>query len=129
VLKGTKMTQALPIKTNVIVNRCAFSGTEFKEAIDFALVSAAFDQQVTLVFSQQGIYNLLKKQNADSIQDKTQTDILSGLEFYDIENLYIDQTCLDQSGLTADDLIDSVSILNTEQINLCNRQAHHLVNF
>jgi len=123
------MSQYLPIKTNVIVSQTAFSGTGFKEAIDFALVSAAFDQQVTLIFSQQGIYNLLKKQNAEPIQDKTQTDILNGLEFYDIEDLYVDQACLDQAGLSADDLIDSVSILSTEQISLCNQQAHHLVNF
>jgi len=117
------------IKTNIIVSHAAFQGAEFKEAVDLALVAAAFDQDITLIFIQQGIYNLIKGQNADALNDKTHTDILTGLEFYDIEKLWVERESLDQTGLLVENLIDGVSIIEQQQINQSNQQANHLVNF
>ena len=75
---------------NIVIHQTALTNASFKESIDLALVCAAFDQKVNLIFVDNGVYNLMTKQNYQSIGDKNHLDILKGLEFYDIENIYVE---------------------------------------
>jgi tRNA 2-thiouridine synthesizing protein C len=117
------------IITNILINQSSLVGADFKEAIDLGLVCAAFDQQVNLVFVDAGINNLINGQTASKLNDKNHVDIIKGLEFYDIENVYLEKESLDKTCLKMDDLMPSVKLITTTEIKELNRKAHHLVVF
>ena len=113
--------------TNIIINQPASNGAEFKESVDLGLVCAAFEHQVNLIFVDLGVFNLLKKQNASLVSDKNHADILKGLEFYDIENLYVEKESLSKTGYELEDLIESVQIINAQEIAHLNSKANSII--
>lgn len=115
--------------TNIMINRSSLAGADFKEAIDLGLVCAAFDQQVNLIFVDAGITNVIKGQMASILNDKNHVDIIKGLEFYDIENVYLEKESLDATSLIMDHLIPSVKLITSTEINELNQKANHLVVF
>jgi len=119
--------KSMNIKTNIIISRSSFSNSDFKEAVDLGLVCAAFDQEVNLIFVDSGITNLIKNQSAEKVDDKNQVDILKGLEFYDIDNIIIEQESLDLTRLETSHFINSVKIKTRAEINKLNQNANHLV--
>jgi len=117
------------IKTNIMIKSTALNGIEFKEAIDLGLVCAAFDQQINLIFVDAGIYNLIKDQSSVILKDKNQVSILKGLEFYDIDNIWLEKETFDNNQLTKEQLIDAVQFKTKAEINAANFEAHHVVVF
>ncbi len=117
----------MTITTNIIIQSTALSGIEFKEAIDLGLVCAAFDQQVNLIFVDAGINNLIKNQSSQILKDKSQVDILKGLEFYDIDNIWLENETFDKNQLSLSELIDSVQLKAGEEINAANLAADNVV--
>ncbi len=115
------------ITTNIIIKHSALNGIAFKESIDLALVCAAFDQKVNLIFVDSGVTNLLNNRPNSLTNDKNHTAILKGLEFYDIENLLVEQESLALSQLNMGDLIPSIKMVNTNEINKLNLTADHVV--
>ena len=120
--------KSMNIKTNIIISRSSFSNSDFKEAVDLGLVCAAFDQEVNLIFVDSGITNLIKNQSAEKVDDKNQVDILKGLEFYDIDNIIIEQESLNMTSIEVSHFIDVVKIISRAEINQLNQNANHLVN-
>jgi len=119
----------MSIKTNIIISQSSFSSCEFKEAIDLGLVCAAFDQVVNLIFIDSGITNLITGQSAKKVNDKNHVDILKGLEFYDIDNIIIEQESLASTLVEHSRLLEAVQIKSRAEINQLNQNADHLVNF
>ncbi len=115
--------------TNIIIESPSLSGANFKEGIDLGLVCAAFDQQVNLLFIDAGINNLITGQSAAKLNDRNHSDIIKGLEFYDIDNIYLEKESLDRSCLNIENLLPSVQLKTTAEINRLNRIANHLVIF
>jgi len=115
--------------TNIIISKPPLNGIEFKEAIDLGLVCAAFEHQVNLVFTDDGVICLLKKQNAAVTGDKNQVDILKGLEFYDIDNIYLEKEALKNSSIKTADLINNVQLIDSVDLNQLNKAANNLVSF
>ena len=117
------------IATNIIINRTALNGVDFKESIDLGLVCAAFDHQVSLIFTGDGIFNLVTNQTYTNLGDKNQLDILKGLEFYDIENIYVEQESVTNSTVENGDLLPMVKVKTRSELLKINLTADHLVEF
>lgn len=62
-----------------------------QEFIDIALMAAAFEQHVTLVFEGDGVYALLKQQAPELIGLKNASPILKALELYDINDVWVEE--------------------------------------
>ncbi|NKB31741.1 MAG: sulfurtransferase complex subunit TusC [Pseudomonadales bacterium] len=73
--------------------------------LDAALAAAVFEQKVNYVFLNDGVYQLLKHQDAEAINTKTLGNALETLDLYGIENVYVCKDSLAQRALTADDLV------------------------
>jgi tRNA 2-thiouridine synthesizing protein C len=69
------------------------------------LITAAFDQDVSLVFMDDGVFQLKKGQQTKGIENKNFSKTYRALDGYDIEKLYVDQESLAARGLTEDDLL------------------------
>ena len=112
------------IKKFMFVNRKAPHGTIYAlEGLEVVLVSAAFDQDVSMVFVDDGVYELIKGVNTKGIEVKDFSKTYRALDGYDIEKLYVEKVSMDTRGLTEDDLIVDVTVLDSaEMANLMAEQ-------
>jgi tRNA 2-thiouridine synthesizing protein C len=102
------------VKKFMFVNRKAPYGTIYAlESLEVVLISAAFDQDVSLVFMDDGVYQIVKGQHTKAIDVKNFSPTYRALEGYDIEKLYVDKESLEQRGLTEDDLLVDVQVLDS----------------
>lgn len=113
---------------NVVISQTALTGTSFKESIDLALVCAAFDQTVNLIFVNNGVYNMMQKQNFQTLGDKNQLDILKALEFYDIDNIYVEKESLERRNITTENMINGCQTVTSAEIREFHVQSNHVVN-
>ncbi|MEK7361172.1 MAG: sulfurtransferase complex subunit TusC [Pseudomonadota bacterium] len=105
------------VKKFMFVNRKAPYGTVYAlEALEVVLISAAFDQDVSMVFVDDGVYELVKGQNTKATGMKNYSPTYRALEGYDIEKLYVDEESLEARGLTTENLLVPVEVLNTAQM-------------
>jgi tRNA 2-thiouridine synthesizing protein C len=110
------MSEAAP-KKFMFVNRKAPHGTVYAlESLEVVLISAAFDQDVSLVFVDDGVYQLKKGQQTKGIETKNFSPTYRALEGYDVEKLYVERESLEARGLTEDDLIVDVSVLGAGEL-------------
>ena len=101
------------IKKFMYVNRKAPYGSIYAlESLEVVLIGAAFDQDVSLAFIDDGVYQLLKGQKTDDIGMKNFSPTYRALEMYDVEKLYVEKASMDARGLTEDDLIVPVEIVD-----------------
>ena len=95
------------VKKFLFLNRKAPYGTIYAlESLEVVLISAAFEQDVSMAFVDDGVYQLLKGQKTDGIGMKNFSPTYSALGDYDITRLYVEKESLEERGLTVDDLMD-----------------------
>lgn len=108
------------IKKFMYLNRKAPYGTIYAlESLEVVLIGAAFEQEVSLVFIDDGVYQLKKDQStsvSSGIGVKDFSKTYRALEDYDIDKLYVDQDSMVIRGLTEDDFIVPVKVLNSAQL-------------
>ncbi len=104
-------------KKFMFVNRTAPYGTVYAlESLEVVLITAAFDQDVSLVFIDDGVWQLKKGQQTKGIEAKNFSPTYRALEGYDVEKLYVEQESLAARGLTEDDLIVDVNVLPSAEL-------------
>lgn len=95
------------IKKFMYINRRAPHGTIYAwESLEVVLIGAAFDQDVSLAFMDDGVYQLLKGQDTADIETKNFSPTYAALGDYDVTKLYVEKESLEERGLTLDDLMD-----------------------
>lgn len=105
------------IKKFMFINRKPPYGTIYAlESLEVVLISAAFDQDVSLAFFDDGVYQLVKGQNTQAVGIKNHSPTYRALEGYDIEKLYVEKESLEVRGLTPDDLVVPVQQLTRAEL-------------
>jgi tRNA 2-thiouridine synthesizing protein C len=93
------------IKKFLYLNRKAPYGTIYAwESLEVVLIGAAFDQDVSLAFVDDGVYQLTKGQDTREIGMKNFSATYAALGDYDIKKIFVEKESLDERGLTLDDL-------------------------
>jgi tRNA 2-thiouridine synthesizing protein C len=93
-------------KKFMFVNRKAPYGSVYAiESLEVVLISAAFDQDVSLAFIDDGVYQITKGQDTTGIGQKNFSKAYQALGDYDINKLYVEKESLEERGLTLDDLM------------------------
>jgi tRNA 2-thiouridine synthesizing protein C len=93
------------IKKFMYVNRKAPYGTIYAlESLEVVLIGAAFDQDVSLAFLDDGVYELTKDQDTSGIGMKNFSPTYAALGDYDVTKIYVEKESLEERGLTLDDL-------------------------
>ncbi|MGX5201566.1 sulfurtransferase complex subunit TusC [Aliikangiella sp. IMCC44632] len=104
------------MSTSIVIESPPFSRISAKEGVDLALVCAAFEQSVNLIFVEDGVYHLLNAQDDSAFPDKNHDKQLKSLEYYDIDNILVETESLQSRGLEVAQLIDKVSALSSAEI-------------
>jgi tRNA 2-thiouridine synthesizing protein C len=93
------------VKKMMYVNRKAPYGTIYAwESLEVVLIGAAFEQDVSLAFLDDGVYQLTKGQDTSGIGMKNFSPTYTALGDYEINKIYVEKESLEERGLTLDDL-------------------------
>ncbi|MCH2355944.1 MAG: DsrE family protein, partial [Pseudomonadales bacterium] len=88
-----------------ISRRAPYGDSNAQLCLEMALACAVFGQTVSYVFLDDGVYQLLKHQDARGIDSKTLGKALETLELYGIENICVDADSLSERGIQGSDLV------------------------
>ena len=118
-------------KNFLYVNRKAPYGTIYAwESLEVVLIGAAFEQNVTLAFVDDGVYQIAKGQDTSELGIKNFSPTYSALGDYDVNKIYVEKESLEARGLTIDDLMpltyededddwaekDSIHVVSTQEL-------------
>jgi len=121
------------IKKILYVNRKAPYGTIYAlESLEVVLIGAAFEQDVSLAFIDDGVYQLKKDQHTSvttglGMKDFSKT--YRALEDYDITHLYVDRPSMVARGLKEADFIVPVQILEPAQLSKLMEEQDVILSF
>ena len=105
------------MKKFMFVNRKAPYGTIYAlESLEVVLIAATFDQDVSLAFIDDGVYELARGQDTKAIGIKNHSKTYRALDGYDVEKLYVERESLAARGLTEGDLIVDVQVLGSAEM-------------
>ena len=95
------------VKKFLYLNRKAPYGTIYAwESLEVVLIGAAFDQEVRLMFIDDGVYQLVKGQDTSGIGMKNFSPTYRTLGDYEVKRIYVDKDSLAVRGLTKEDLVE-----------------------
>ena len=118
------------IKKFLYINRKAPHGTIYAhEALEVVLIGAAFEQDVSMAFIDDGVFQLKKDQNTDQIETKNFTKTYSALEMYDVEKLYVEKESLEERGLSENDLSVEVKVIPSSEMRELIEDSEVILNF
>ncbi len=93
-------------KRFLYVNRKAPYGTIYAlESLEVVLIGAAFEQDVSLAFLDDGVFQLTRGQQTDELGVKNFSPTYKALGDYDVNKIYVEKESLEARGLTLDDLL------------------------
>jgi len=119
------------VKNFLYLNRRAPYGTVYAwESLEVVLIGAAFEQDVSLAFVDDGVYQIMKGQDTSSLGIKNFSPTYGALGDYDIKKIFVEKESLDARGLTVEDLLelkyededddwaekDSITIVTAEEL-------------
>ena len=88
------------------LNRKAPYGTIYAlESLEVVLIGAAFEQDVSLGFVDDGVFQLMDNQDAAGTGMKGFSKIYRALGDYEVRKLYVEKESLETRGLSVDDLM------------------------
>ena len=92
-------------KKFMYINRKAPYGTIYAwESLEVVLIGAAFEQDVSLAFMDDGVFQLTKGQDTKGIGMKNFSPTYAALGDYEVTKIYVEKESLEERGLTVDDL-------------------------
>ena len=95
----------MSVKKFLYVNRKAPYGTVYAlESLEVVLIGAAFEQDVSLLFADDGVYQLAKGQDTKDVEMKNFSPAFSALGDYDVNKIFVEKESLEERGLTLEDL-------------------------
>jgi tRNA 2-thiouridine synthesizing protein C len=114
------MAQETPDRVSkrfLYVNRKAPYGTIYAlEALEVVLIGAAFEQDVSLAFVDDGVYQLTKGQDTKGLEMKNFSPTFRALEDYGVTKLYVEKEALEARGLSEADLVVPVEVVSAQRM-------------
>jgi tRNA 2-thiouridine synthesizing protein C len=82
-----------------VMQSCPHVGTQLEENLDMILTAASMDQTVSLLFLDDGVFQLLEGQNPAVIGRKHVAPIFQALPLYDVDSFWIELESLQERSL------------------------------
>ena len=110
------MTQAAKQEVLFIATHSPWSGSSAAAGADLLMTAAVFEQPVRVVFSGDGVWQLLAGQSGDALKMKTLSRIFPAFELYDIRQVHVSDSALRERDLTTGDLVIDASPVSDGEI-------------
>ncbi len=131
VVNMTTNNKSITCKKLLFISRHAPYGTSLaKEALDAILAASAYDQNLSLLFMDDGVFQLLSAQDPSYLEQKNFAAMLPVLALYEIENIYVHFESLQARQITINELIlDGVQVIDSKTICSLLTQQDQLLSF
>ena len=109
----------MPAKRNrllVVFRRGPYGSSLPRAGHDLALAAAALEQDVSVLFMDDGVWQLLDNQEASAIGAKTVSRTLASFALYDIDQFFVDAESLLRRGISRAELAGANSLLEPGQL-------------
>lgn len=117
-------------KKFMYVNRKAPYGTIYaQESLEVVLIGAAFEQDVSVTFIGDGVFQLVKGQDTKGAELKNFSPTFRALEGYDVEKLYVEKESMDARGLTEKDLVVPVTVMSAADMSILMNEQDVVLSF
>ncbi|HWV15985.1 MAG TPA: sulfurtransferase complex subunit TusC [Cellvibrio sp.] len=118
-------------KKLLFVSRHAPYGSSIaKEALDAILAASAYNQQLSLLFMDEGVFQLLPAQEAQEIGQKSLAAMLPALSLYDIDEIYVHQESLQARQIESRELVlDNIKVIDSAAVHSLLARQHQLLSF
>jgi tRNA 2-thiouridine synthesizing protein C len=101
-----------------------YSRAAGQEALDAALIGAAFEQSVSVLFIHNGVFQLKSDQSAQNSDIKQYTKAFRALEDFGVEAVYVHDLSLKARGLELENLQVDANVIDSDDIReLMSEQA------
>lgn len=116
------------VRKFMFVNRRAPYGTIYAlEGLEMVLITGAFDQDVSVVFMDDGVFQIVKGQDTKAVNMKNFSPTYRALEGYDIDKLYVERESIEARGLTAEDFVVPVKVLGAAELAGLMAEQHVII--
>ena len=99
-----------------VLTKPSYSDSSVEESINMALLAASMDQDVTIIFINDGINVMLNAQNGVLIGYQEYTAKLGALSLYEINKLYICEQSLMKREVSLAELHNGIKPINAAKI-------------
>jgi tRNA 2-thiouridine synthesizing protein C len=100
-----------------LLRSAPYAGSQAYETLESLLVTAVFDQEVSVLFSDDGVYQLLKGQDPSAIGTRSVGAGLKALSTYGVERIYASAQSLAERSVSTTDIDLPVDTLDAQQIS------------
>ena len=100
------------MKLLCVVSQPPYRNSHDFELVEVAMVAAAFDLPVGILFRDEGVWSLLPDQDGSSIGRKTLSKTLAALGTYEVDRIYACADSLSARGMQARELCIDVEVLD-----------------
>jgi len=88
-----------------------------KEALDIALIFGTYEQNTSLFFQGEGVWQLVRNQSPELANSKDFLKTFAAFEFYDLDTIYVCQDSLKERNLAEQFHIDNVTVLTADDFS------------
>ena len=116
-------------KILVIVRASPYGSIRGREALDAVMLFSAFNEEMSVLFSGDGVWQLMPGQQPAGIPAKSIEATLGAFEAYDIQRVYADANALAARGIAADSLLAGARALDDADIRALVAMHDRVVTF
>lgn len=106
-----------PAKLLYVISHGPYSNAQGQEALDAILIGASFEQEVSVLFVHDGVFQLKSGQSATDSAIIEFTKTYRALDDFGVENVYVHDLSLLARGITQGDLIIDTQLLNSAELS------------
>ena len=100
----------------IVMRKAPYGSVYTAEGFRTIMGIAVFEMDISVVFMDDGVFALLKDQNPAEFDMKPLGDGFPMLRDFDVEKFYVHDESLSERGLTPDDLVMQVEVVDGAQI-------------
>ncbi len=100
------------MKILIIQTKVPYANWRAESALNFIMASSAFAEQVSVLFSDDSIWQLVTAQHAEQINHTALDKSLAALPYYEVKHCYVEQATAHHYGLTERDFYLPIAMLD-----------------
>ncbi|MDX1302559.1 sulfurtransferase complex subunit TusC [Photobacterium sp.] len=100
-----------------------------REGLDAVLATSAYSEDLHLFFLDDGVFQLLNKQQPAAILSRDYIATFKMLDLYDIENIYVCRRSMAERRMAKEELIIDAAVLDEAEITIKLQHCQRILSF
>ena len=97
-----------------LLRQSPYATSHAVEALEAILVAGVFEQDVSVLFKDDGVWQLVSGQDGGELGVRTVANVAKALPEYDVSKLFVCESSLAERGLAVDDLVVGVQLVKLD---------------